>query len=265
MAYARIRPRRGTATQWATANPILVEGEIGIEVPDTGVGTGLVKMKFGDGVNAWNDLPYGFEGGAGDIIVQTLDGDETDKVPSVSAIVEVLKDVGTIRYNVETDYVQILVSGEWVDWNKVGISWDGLLYDNGSFVVGFDRSTDDWNYSSTRTLEDSYVSESNIAQTASGKTTITLIGTTNTIDVTKYDTMKVEYTNNNTEYTLELDLSSVSGSYYLGVVSYIGTTTTVIGLFVSTSKQNVDSSKIAFISKDNLTSTTNYITKIQLS
>lgn len=59
MAYAKIRPRRGTATQWATANPVLMEGEQGIEVPDSGIGTGIVKMKFGDGVTAWNDLPYG--------------------------------------------------------------------------------------------------------------------------------------------------------------------------------------------------------------
>ncbi len=59
MAYAKIRPRRGTATQWETANPILVEGEIGVEVPDDGVGTGTVNIKFGDGVTPWNDLPYG--------------------------------------------------------------------------------------------------------------------------------------------------------------------------------------------------------------
>lgn len=61
MSFAKIRPRRGTATQWSTANPILAEGEIGIEVPAEGVGTGEVKMKFGDGVTAWNDLPYGLD------------------------------------------------------------------------------------------------------------------------------------------------------------------------------------------------------------
>lgn len=58
MSFAKIRPRRGTAIQWTTANPVLAEGEQGIEVPDTGVGTGAVKMKFGDGVTSWNDLPY---------------------------------------------------------------------------------------------------------------------------------------------------------------------------------------------------------------
>lgn len=57
--YSRIRPRRGTASQWEHFNTILTEGEIGIEFPETGIGTGEVKIKFGDGVTPWNDLPYG--------------------------------------------------------------------------------------------------------------------------------------------------------------------------------------------------------------
>lgn len=61
MSFAKIRPRRGTASQWNNANPILAEGEIGIEVPSTGVGTGTVKIKFGDGSTHWNDLPYGVD------------------------------------------------------------------------------------------------------------------------------------------------------------------------------------------------------------
>ena len=59
--YAKIRPRRGTATEWSILNPVLAEGELGIEVPDSGVGTGLCKFKFGDGYTQWNDLPYGFD------------------------------------------------------------------------------------------------------------------------------------------------------------------------------------------------------------
>ena len=59
MAYVRIRPRRSTIEEWNYYNPILAEGEMGIEVPHTGVGTGVVKVKFGDGVTAWKDLPYG--------------------------------------------------------------------------------------------------------------------------------------------------------------------------------------------------------------
>lgn len=59
--YAKIRPRRGTATEWALLNPVLVEGELAIEVPDNGVGTGLCKFKIGDGYKTWNELPYAFD------------------------------------------------------------------------------------------------------------------------------------------------------------------------------------------------------------
>ena len=46
--------RNDLATAWASANPKLLAGEIGIE-KDTGL------MKIGDGVNLWNDLEYANE------------------------------------------------------------------------------------------------------------------------------------------------------------------------------------------------------------
>lgn len=58
MSYVKIRPRRGTAGQWTSANPVLAEGEIGYEVPDAGVGTGVSRIKIGDGSTAWSELPY---------------------------------------------------------------------------------------------------------------------------------------------------------------------------------------------------------------
>lgn len=53
----RIQFRRGTATEWYNANPILADGEIGYE-SDTKV------IKFGDGATAWNSLAVA---AAGDI------------------------------------------------------------------------------------------------------------------------------------------------------------------------------------------------------
>lgn len=47
----RMQQRRGTASQWTTANPILNAGEIGWE-SDTN------KFKIGDGTNHWADLDY---------------------------------------------------------------------------------------------------------------------------------------------------------------------------------------------------------------
>lgn len=47
----RIMLRRDTAANWNTANPVLMEGELGIE-NDTN------KMKIGNGTSAWESLPY---------------------------------------------------------------------------------------------------------------------------------------------------------------------------------------------------------------
>lgn len=47
----KIQFRRGTVTEWATANPILSQGEVGYEF-DTG------KFKVGNGSSPWNALPY---------------------------------------------------------------------------------------------------------------------------------------------------------------------------------------------------------------
>ncbi len=48
---ATIQLRRGTASQWTTANPTLAAGEIGLET-DTG------KIKLGDGSTSWTSLAY---------------------------------------------------------------------------------------------------------------------------------------------------------------------------------------------------------------
>jgi hypothetical protein len=47
----RMQQRRGTASQWTTANPVLAAGEIGFE-------TDTSKFKIGDGSSAWSTLPY---------------------------------------------------------------------------------------------------------------------------------------------------------------------------------------------------------------
>lgn len=47
----RMQQRRGTASQWTAANPILAAGEIGFE-------TDTNQFKIGDGVNAWADLSF---------------------------------------------------------------------------------------------------------------------------------------------------------------------------------------------------------------
>ena len=67
---AIVRVRRGTFAKWQEANPVLKEGQMGL-VSD---GQDKGKFKVGDGITAWNNLPYtiGADGKAG-----TLESIET--------------------------------------------------------------------------------------------------------------------------------------------------------------------------------------------
>jgi len=92
MATVRIQLRRGTSSQWDTANPTLAAGEIGIE-------TDTNTFKFGDGVTAWNSLDYALSNTVDDYIplsekgvalgVATLDGSgyiPTSQLPPLAKI-----------------------------------------------------------------------------------------------------------------------------------------------------------------------------------
>ena len=47
----RLQIRRGLGSAWQTSNTLLTQGELGL---DTSTG----KLKIGDGILHWNDLPY---------------------------------------------------------------------------------------------------------------------------------------------------------------------------------------------------------------
>ena len=53
-----LRPRRGKKATATSNNIVLKRGEVFFEVPDTGVGTGMGKIKMGDGTTAYGSLPY---------------------------------------------------------------------------------------------------------------------------------------------------------------------------------------------------------------
>ena len=48
---SRVGQRANTAEEWVSQNPILLAGEMGVEL-----GTGRVKI--GDGIHFWTSLPY---------------------------------------------------------------------------------------------------------------------------------------------------------------------------------------------------------------
>ena len=52
MPFIQFQLRRGTDALWSSTNPVLAAGEMALE-------TNTNRYKFGDGVLAWNSLPYG--------------------------------------------------------------------------------------------------------------------------------------------------------------------------------------------------------------
>ena len=72
----KIQLRRDTAANWTRVNPILDDGEPGLNITTN-------QIKYGDGSTAWNDLPYASGGGGltdvdgvvtfpGDLLIGTL-------------------------------------------------------------------------------------------------------------------------------------------------------------------------------------------------
>ena len=98
----RIQQRRDTAARWAQYNPILLEGEVGYEL-DTD------QYKVGDGVNAWNALPY-----RGDPCVQQ-EGSSTTTPMSQDATTKALN---TVRETAGAD-VGELSDSIFVNWVKL--------------------------------------------------------------------------------------------------------------------------------------------------
>ena len=78
----RIQIRRDTNSRWADLNPILAAGEMGFEIDNN-------RLKIGNGITAWNSLPYVTETDWSTIITQidTL----TQKLDALEARVQKLE------------------------------------------------------------------------------------------------------------------------------------------------------------------------------
>jgi hypothetical protein len=85
-AQTVIKLRRGTASAWTSANPVLAAGEMGVE-------TDTNKSKYGDGATAWNSLAYSVATSSGGAAVDWNDVLNKPSTFSPSAHTHVLVDV----------------------------------------------------------------------------------------------------------------------------------------------------------------------------
>lgn len=116
----RIQMRRDTLANWSAYNPILLEGEHGYVLDDANL------YKMGDGIHAWNDLPW--RGYNGNVLQDLQDGVE-NSVPSSEAV---LKYYG--RYIENQEWLKVIVDSDY----KVlcGLKTDGKFYAN---IAGLDE------------------------------------------------------------------------------------------------------------------------------
>lgn len=75
MPYIQFQFRRGTASEWTSVNPVLADGEMGVE-------TDTKRVKIGNGVANWVNLPYGL--GGEDLQIVTNVGSTTDRAISIT-------------------------------------------------------------------------------------------------------------------------------------------------------------------------------------
>lgn len=97
---AQILLKRGTAARWAEVNPVLALGEPGF-VYDTN------RLKIGDGVTPWNQLPY-LEGTSG---IETKSSfSELPTVGNPSMIYRVVDEKTLYQYNATTRSYEAITS-----------------------------------------------------------------------------------------------------------------------------------------------------------
>ena len=104
-AQTVIKLRRGTSSQWTSANPVLAAGEIGLE-------TDTLRTKYGNGTSTWTALSYSVADASG---TSSVDWSSVLNKPSTftpSAHTHVLTDVTDVTATAtELNYVDGVTSG----------------------------------------------------------------------------------------------------------------------------------------------------------
>ena len=97
MSTVRIQVRRGTSSEWTSANPILAAGEMGVE-------TNTNKFKFGNGSSTWTALSYA---AADTAAIGEISQDAIDQALSMGAGLTKTYDDGanTITITVDTNVI----------------------------------------------------------------------------------------------------------------------------------------------------------------
>ena len=122
---AQMKQRQDTKANWAAANPVLLDGELGMVSDDRNL------YKVGDGRTAWNDLPFrGFDG----TLAQEL-GTSANAAISQKAVTEKLtelsEEVGQVAGQISELHIPFL-----------GVAWETIYHPilRGQVIVSMDNT-----------------------------------------------------------------------------------------------------------------------------
>lgn len=111
---ATLQLKRGTAARWVELNLVLAAGEPGFEY-DT------KKLKIGDGVTAWNDLPYI---GDNEVCVVT-NFSELPEVGDVNCLYNVSTEKALYQWNAMESKYESLTSGSSFTPSEINLIYGG--------------------------------------------------------------------------------------------------------------------------------------------
>lgn len=117
MATYIIQLKRGKAASWTSLNLILNPGEPGFEI-DTG------KLKIGNGVTAWNDLPYLGENKS--LIVNADTHYNFPAIGDVNVIYKASQEKQLYQWNEETYNYELLISNDLVTQEQLQAAIDKI-------------------------------------------------------------------------------------------------------------------------------------------
>ena len=127
-----IQLRRDTSTNWSAVNPILANGEVGIE-------TDTRKQKFGDGSTAWNSLAYSYGDTNGN-----FDGQWVNSAQDIISTAVSLNGTTNLTYTVtlpnDGHIYEVMIVGDANTGTTIG-NWfvvciSSNVLDNWAFVCG---------------------------------------------------------------------------------------------------------------------------------
>ena len=173
----QIQIRRGTASQWTSANPTLAAGEFGYE-SDTG------KFKIGTGSTAWTSLSYQGAGTVTSITAGTgLSGGTITTSGTIAIDTATTVDVSTAQTLTNKTLTSPTLNAPLINLSlnaQTGTTYTFVLADNGKLVTASNASAQTYSIPTNASVAYPIGTQINIIQIGAGQVTINAVtsGTT---------------------------------------------------------------------------------------